>query len=65
MASERQFDSHDAANGPDVHLEAVSLLAQHLWGDVVGCPTQGLLALPIVLYLGGQAKVTWRDRETA
>lgn len=61
VASERKYDSHDAANRPDVHLKAVPLLAQHLWGNVVGCPTQGLLALPVILHLGGQAKVTWRD----
>lgn len=56
----RNFDLRDAANGPDVHLKAVPLLAQHLWGNVVGGPTQGHLALAIILYLGGQAKVTWR-----
>lgn len=61
----RHFDSHDAANGPYIHLKAVPLLAQHLRGDVVGGPTQGLLALAIILHFGGQAKVTLgRDRET-
>lgn len=59
MAARRHFDSHDAADGPDVHLKAVPLLAQHLWGNVVGGPTQRLLALAIVLHFGGQAKVTW------
>lgn len=60
----RHFDSHDAANGPYIHLKAVPLLAQHLWGNVVGGPTQGLLALTIVLHFGSQAKVTLgRDRK--
>ncbi len=32
-------DSHDAANGPEVRLVAVTLLLQHLRGDVVGSST--------------------------
>lgn len=51
--------SQYAAEGPDVHLVAVALLAQHLRCDVVGCPTQGLLPLAIKLNLSGQTKVPW------
>ena len=31
---------HYTSHGPDVHLVAVSLLAQHFRCNVVGCPTQ-------------------------
>ena len=46
-----------AAQGPDVHLKAVSLLAEDLGGDVVGRPTQRLLPLAVKLDARGQSKV--------
>ena len=48
----------DAAQRPDVHLVAVALLAEHLRGDVVGGPAQGLLPLPVIVHLGGQTEVS-------
>lgn len=51
--------SQYAAQGPDVHLEAVALLAQHLRCDVVGRPAQRLLPLAVKLDLSGQTKVPW------
>lgn len=50
-------DSQYASQGPDVHLVAVALLAEHLGCDVVGRPAQGLLPLAIKLNLRGQTKV--------
>lgn len=58
---ERRSYVQNAAQGPDVHLEAVALLAQHLGGDVVRRPAQRLLPLAVELDLGGQAEVTWED----
>ena len=47
----------DAADGPDVDLEAVALLAEDLGRDVVGRAAERLLALAVVLEPRGQAKV--------
>ncbi len=47
----------DTPQRPDVHLVAVALLAQHLWGDVVRGAAQGPLALPVVVNPGGEAEV--------
>lgn len=49
---------HDAANGPHIHLETVTFLAQHFRSYVIWCATQGLLSLPIIFYFGGQSKIT-------
>lgn len=48
----------NAAQRPDVHLETVAFLTQHLGGNVVGRSTQRLLPLAVELDLGGQAEVT-------
>lgn len=37
---------HDASQGPDVRLAAMALLVEHLRGQVVGCPTDGLPPVP-------------------
>lgn len=50
--------SHDTAQGPDVRLTAVALLVEHLRGQVVGRPTDGLLPVPSRLQLGSQPKVS-------
>lgn len=51
------FYLQDASERPDVHLKAVALLAEHLWGDVVGGSAQCLLPLSVKLYLGREAEV--------
>lgn len=48
----------DAAQGPNIHLETVAFLTQHLGGDVVRRPAQRLLPLAVELDFGGQAEVT-------
>ena len=48
----------DAANRPDVHLIAVTLLAQHLGRDVVGGATERPLPFTIRLNAGGEAEVS-------
>ena len=49
----------DAAQGPDVDLIAVALLAEDLGGDVVWSPTQGLLPFSVEVNFGGQTKVSY------
>ena len=48
----------DAADRPDVHLVAVTLLAKHLRRDVVGGAAKRPLPLAIGLDAGGEAKVS-------
>ena len=48
----------DAADRPDVNLEAVTLLAQHLWSNVVGGTAKRPLPLAIGLDAGGEAEVS-------
>lgn len=52
----------DAPERPDVHLEAVALLAEHLRGDVVGGSAQGLLPLAVKFNLGREAKVPFEKK---
>ena len=49
----------DAAQGPDVDLITVALLAEDLGGDVVWSPTQGLLPFSVEVNFGGQTKISY------
>ena len=40
---------HDDSNRPDINLIAMTLFFQNLRGDVIGCPTYGLLAITLAL----------------
>ena len=59
LAHEQRVE--DAADGPDVHLEAVPLLAQHLRRDVVGGTTKSPLPLAVRFHAGGETEVADLD----